>query len=325
MGHYAIDARDLSSNFALSPFTLHANARILPSLRMVSIPFSHRSFKFAQAGASRVIAVEASEKMAAVATQIAMDNGLWRSKSQKKSVNVLLSEWMGYCVLYESILSSVLFARDRWLKPGGAIVPDTATIFVAGFGKGGTSDPFWENVYGFNMSCIGKELVGDAAKIPIVDIVDNHDIVTNSTVLQTFDLATMNHDDVDFTASAELEPYSAGMSNDLECQTRLCYGVVLWFCKEMPVVLSTSPYTPKTHWSQTILTFREPIAMASGKPSGDRLAAIGTEACPAMKIQLRVSIARAVEHRSIDISLETVGIGSDGRKCKWPVQIFNLH
>ena len=65
--------------------------------------------------------------------------------------------------------------------------------------------------------------------------------------------------------------------------------------------------------------------MASGKPSGDRLAAIGTEACPATKIQLRVSIARAVEHRSIDISLETAGIGSDGRKCKWPVQIFNLH
>lgn len=44
------------------------------------------------------------------------------------SVDVLLSEWMGYCLLYESMLSSVLFARDRWLKPGGAILPDTATI-----------------------------------------------------------------------------------------------------------------------------------------------------------------------------------------------------
>lgn len=34
------------------------------------------------------------------------------------------------------------------------------------------------------MSCIGKELVGDAAQTPIVDIVDNHDIVTSSAVLQ---------------------------------------------------------------------------------------------------------------------------------------------
>lgn len=44
------------------------------------------------------------------------------------SVDVLVSEWMGYCLLYESMLISVLYARDRWLKPGGAILPDTATI-----------------------------------------------------------------------------------------------------------------------------------------------------------------------------------------------------
>ena len=47
---------------------------------------------------------------------------------QPHSVDVLVSEWMGYCLLYESMLNSVLFARDRWLKPGGAILPDTATI-----------------------------------------------------------------------------------------------------------------------------------------------------------------------------------------------------
>lgn len=44
------------------------------------------------------------------------------------SIDVLVSEWMGYCLLYESMLSSVLFARDWWLKPGGAILPDMATI-----------------------------------------------------------------------------------------------------------------------------------------------------------------------------------------------------
>ncbi|XWS08261.1 hypothetical protein CRYUN_Cryun41cG0064800 [Craigia yunnanensis] len=139
----------------------------------------------AQAGAPRVISIEASEKMATVAIQIAKDYGFWRSKTnsegnnncnavievvhsmvenldksvqiQPHSVDILVSEWMGYCLLYESMLNSVLFARDWWLKPGGAILPDTATIFVAGFGKGGVSLPFWENVYGFNMSSIGKE------------------------------------------------------------------------------------------------------------------------------------------------------------------------
>lgn len=45
-----------------------------------------------------------------------------------QSVDVIVSEWMGYCLLYESMLASVLFARDKWLKPGGAILPDTATM-----------------------------------------------------------------------------------------------------------------------------------------------------------------------------------------------------
>lgn len=315
----------------------------------------------AKTGASRVIAIEASEKMASVATQIAKENGLWRctegnnqytgvmevvqgmveeiDKSiqiKPHSVDVLLSEWMGYCLLYETMLSSVLFARDKWLKPGGAILPDTASIYAAGFGKGGTSLPFWEEVYGFNMSCVGKELVQDAAKFPIVDVVDEKDLVTDAVLLQTFDLATMKPDEVDFTASIELEPKSiclANNSTELTSKTTCCYGVVLWFdtgftprfCKETPSVLSTSPYTPKTHWSQTIFTFLEPIAMAPGKPYVDKSAAVGTDACPASRIHLRISIARAVEHhRSIDISIETSGVDLDGRKRCWPVQIFNL-
>lgn len=315
----------------------------------------------AKTGASRVIAIEASEKMASVATQIAKENGLWRctegnnqytgvmevvqgmveeiDKSiqiKPHSVDVLLSEWMGFCLLYETMLSSVLFARDKWLKPGGAILPDTASIYAAGFGKGGTSLPFWEEVYGFNMSCVGKELVQDAAKFPIVDVVDEKDLVTDAVLLQTFDLATMKPDEVDFTASIELEPKSiclANNSTELTSKTTWCYGVVLWFdtgftprfCKETPSVLSTSPYTPKTHWSQTIFTFLEPIAMAPGKPYVDKSAAVGTDACPASRIHLRISIARAVEHhRSIDISIETSGVDLDGRKRCWPVQIFNL-
>ncbi|GAV66039.1 Methyltransf_18 domain-containing protein [Cephalotus follicularis] len=319
----------------------------------------------AQAGASRVMAVEASEKMAAVATRIAKDNNLLQSKTQNEGnnqctgvievvqgmvedlhksiqiqphgIDVLLSEWMGYCLLYESMLSSVLFARDTWLKPGGAILPDTATIFVAGFGRGGTSIPFWENVYGFNMSCVGQELVQDAAQNPILDVVDDRDLVTNAVVLQTFDLVKMKPDEVDFTASIELEPKLGSSTGNFTELIAWCYGVVLWFdtgfssrfCKEMPAVLSTSPYTPKTHWSQTILTFQEPLAMALRKPSADRsaaaaAAAVGTDECPAARLSLRISIARATKYRSIDISVETAGVGPHGQKRSLPVQIFNI-
>lgn len=34
--------------------------------------------------------------------------------------------------------------------------------YVAAFGKGGTSLAFWESVYGFNMKCVGDEVVCDA-------------------------------------------------------------------------------------------------------------------------------------------------------------------
>ena len=34
------------------------------------------------------------------------------------------------------------------------------------------------------MSCVGKELVEDAAQIPIVDIVEGQDLVTNAAVLK---------------------------------------------------------------------------------------------------------------------------------------------
>ncbi|KAL2461114.1 putative protein arginine N-methyltransferase 3 [Abeliophyllum distichum] len=317
----------------------------------------------AQGGASRVIAVEASEKMAAVATQIAKDNSLLRSgfprssgqhdgvievvqgmvedldnatHIQPHSVDVLLSEWMGYCLLYESMLSSVLLARDRWLKPGGAILPDTATMFVAGFGKGGTSIPFWENVYGINMSCIGLEEVEDAARNPIVDVIDSCDIITTTQVLQTFDLVTMRSDQMDFTAKVDLEPKLVTPMNNStgsEPEITWCHGLVLWFetgfterfCSDMPTILSTSPYNPKTHWSQTILTFREPIAMALVKVTSEKPAAVGTDACPAVNLQSRISIVRAVQHRSIEISMEISGIGPDGRKRNWPAQLFTLN
>ena len=38
---------------------------------------------------------------------------------------------MGYFLLYESMLDCVLWARDKYLKKGGKMLPDRATIYVA--------------------------------------------------------------------------------------------------------------------------------------------------------------------------------------------------
>lgn len=43
---------------------------------------------------------------------------------------MIISEWMGYCLFYESMLNTVIFARDKWLKPDGAMFPDRAKLFL---------------------------------------------------------------------------------------------------------------------------------------------------------------------------------------------------
>lgn len=144
----------------------------------------------------------------------------------------------------------------------------------------------------------------------------------------------METKDMDFTAEVELDTKLVAPLINTTCsklETSWCYGVVLWFetrftkrfCREKPNVLSTSPYDPSTHWSQTILTFREPIAMGSSIGT-EKLAAVGTNECPAARIQSRISIVRATQHRAIDISMELTGIGHDGRRRSWPAQMFNL-
>lgn len=39
-----------------------------------------------------------------------------------EKVDIIISEWMGYLLLYESMLDVVLFARDKWLNEGGVVI-----------------------------------------------------------------------------------------------------------------------------------------------------------------------------------------------------------
>ena len=47
-------------------------------------------------------------------------------------VDIIISEWMGYFLLFESMLDTVLYARDRYLVPGGLILPDKCSLHLAG-------------------------------------------------------------------------------------------------------------------------------------------------------------------------------------------------
>jgi protein arginine N-methyltransferase 1 len=104
----------------------------------------------ARAGAKHVIGVDMSS-IIEKARQIVEVNGLsdkitlLQGKMEEVNlpfpkVDIIISEWMGYFLLYESMLDTVLYARDTYLNPGGLIFPDKATMYVAGIEDGDYKD-----------------------------------------------------------------------------------------------------------------------------------------------------------------------------------------
>lgn len=48
-----------------------------------------------------------------------------------EKVDIIVSEWMGFYLLHEAMLDSVILARDKFLKPGGLVFPESATLYSA--------------------------------------------------------------------------------------------------------------------------------------------------------------------------------------------------
>eukprot|EP00747_Dinoflagellata_sp_TGD_P044427 gnl/TRDRNA2_/TRDRNA2_143266_c0_seq2.p1 gnl/TRDRNA2_/TRDRNA2_143266_c0~~gnl/TRDRNA2_/TRDRNA2_143266_c0_seq2.p1 ORF type:complete len:419 (+),score=79.07 gnl/TRDRNA2_/TRDRNA2_143266_c0_seq2:100-1257(+) len=94
----------------------------------------------AQAGARKVYAVEGSG-IAVRAKELVAEHdrdgvitvlcGRLEDLELPEPVDVIVSEWMGHFLLRESMVQSVILARNRWLKPGGVMYPSTARILMA--------------------------------------------------------------------------------------------------------------------------------------------------------------------------------------------------
>jgi hypothetical protein len=70
----------------------------------------------------------------------------------RPQVDIIISEWMGYFLLYESMLDTVLVARDKWLTRGGLLFPDKASLFLVAIEDADYKREkmdFWDNVCEF--------------------------------------------------------------------------------------------------------------------------------------------------------------------------------
>ncbi|CAI9100527.1 OLC1v1037648C1 [Oldenlandia corymbosa var. corymbosa] len=154
----------------------------------------------AKVGAKHVYAIECSG-MADMAQEIVKLNGysevitVLKGKVEEielpvAQVDIIISEWMGYFLLYENMLDTVLYARNKWLVKDGLVLPDKASLYLTAIEDADYKEDkieFWNNVYGFNMSCIRKQSIME----PLVDTVDQKQIVTSCQRLKVGNLSVL--------------------------------------------------------------------------------------------------------------------------------------
>ncbi|KAH8298091.1 hypothetical protein KR018_006586, partial [Drosophila ironensis] len=220
----------------------------------------------AKAGARLVYAVEASNVATKVALELIQDNGLtdvvkviharveeFSLPATAEKVDIIVSEWMGFYLLHEGMLDSVLLARDRFLKEGGLLFPSECTIYVAPCSVPSLYDD-WLNVDGIKMDTFARKLRAQKSSKPAVLPVDPKDLLHEGVVLHWMNLLDVDVRELDCIEFKEVLAVQKAGNHQ---------GFCIWFDVRFPgdnsVVLSTSPEAPLTHWKQVVVVLPEEI------------------------------------------------------------------
>lgn len=168
-------------------------------------------------------------------------------------VDIIISEWMGFYLLHEGMLDSVLLARDRFLKPGGLLFPDRAIIYCSPCSLPSHFED-WSDVSGIKMTKFAEQLRKQKSSKPEILNINNDSLLADDTVIAFLDLndvSALELDRLDFN-----EVIVAKRSGRFQ-------GVCIWFDVLFPsaddnmgsenVTLSTHPQAAPTHWKQTII------------------------------------------------------------------------
>lgn len=228
----------------------------------------------ARAGASRVIGVDCS-KVIDLAREIINDNHLdhvitlIRGKLETielpdgiKQVDIIICDWMGQCLFNGAILSTVIYARNKWLKPKvGMMFPDRISLFVTAIEAHKLKDNkiyWWDDVYGFDMTAIGR----DAIIEPLVITVNPKKIVTNSYLIKEIDMYTVVWQDSNIVSPFHLKAERDDFVNALVTY----FNVEFTKCRKFfTTTINTSPDSMPTHWRQTVFFLDKYLTIKQGE------------------------------------------------------------
>lgn len=167
-----------------------------------------------------------------------------------KCVDIIVSEWMGYGLLFESMLPSVIDARDRLMAPGGTMFPNEATMYIEGWADSSEPGPaarlaWWKNVHGVDLSCISNLTLNEAS----IEVVNPAHIPTSRHQLVAFDLNTVTKEELDYQSE-----FTLTWAKDAPLHGFVvAFDVAFTFGCDNPVTLGTGANSTPTHWKQTLL------------------------------------------------------------------------
>lgn len=215
----------------------------------------------AQAGAKRVIALETQSELVSMGSRVAQHNGfgpdkltfvlgdamsLDRLPGDIQQVDIIVSEWMGYCLMYEARLGDVLRARDRWLRPGGLMFPDRAKLHMALLDDSSYKTnhfDYFDNVWGFNYAAMKAH----AHIEPVVSHFAAEQLISNCTCVLDLNLLRCSADDC-YQMAAK---YQLTCKRDGQVNAALLWFEILFEACHKPIGFGTGPDALPTCWKQT--------------------------------------------------------------------------
>jgi len=224
----------------------------------------------ARAGAARVYAVERTT-VAVLAQELAAANGVAEivqvihgdimDIELPEHVDVIVSEWLGGFGIDEGMLVPVIAARDRWLKPGGAMIPRSVSAWAALVDDrhlGETMGFLRENPYGLRLDGLVEMTVNEIIYSGSFRHLTAGDRRSEPGRLWTTDADVIPLEQAEAPQEAEtlLEVHDHGTANAL----------ALWFSAELApgTSLSVGPGDPPTHWGMTTAPLRFPVELTPG-------------------------------------------------------------
>ncbi|KAI8999462.1 S-adenosyl-L-methionine-dependent methyltransferase [Gaertneriomyces semiglobifer] len=231
------------------------------------------SYFAVQAGAQKVYAVEASgmsHKIQKLLDSADTKNTWMKNKLEVISakvenatapkVDTLISEPIGVLLVHERMIESYLVARDRFLKPGGVMIPSSGNIYLAPFTDANlwtqtmTKVRFWEqtNFYGVDFCPLALDAREEIFGQPVVGIFDRR-ILLAAPSSYAVDFETISMEELqDFVIPFTFQPAFTG----------IVHGIAGWFDINLGgLVLNTGPQADRTHWQQVRFLLKEPLAV----------------------------------------------------------------